>query len=79
MQLSMNQKETESIIQEERRLLEIENKLQGLEDKIDILQGSVTNLLAAWNAANWLVNFIKWVGGLAVAVTAIVALLKGGK
>jgi hypothetical protein len=53
----------------EERLLEIEAKL-------DKLSGDVEDLVSAWKAANWLVGFVKWAGGLATAVVAIYSLLK---
>ena len=66
-------------LEEEKRLLEIEQKLKSLEDKIDSLTTDVQDLVSAWKAASWLVSAVKWVGGIAVAVTAIVTLLKGVK
>lgn len=70
---------TDHQLQEEKRLLEIEQKLKSLEDKIDSLTTDVQDLVSAWKAASWLVSAVKWVGGIAVAVTAIVTLLKGVK
>lgn len=64
---------------EERRLVEIEQTIKDLEKKIDTLSDSVSDLVTAWKAASWLVSAVKWVGGIAVAITAITALLKGYK
>jgi len=64
---------------EEKRLLEIEQNIKSLEDKIDTLQKDVSDLVSAWKAASWLVSLVKWVGGIAVAATAIITLLKGYK
>lgn len=66
-------------LKEERRLLEIEQNIKALEEKIDTLSKDVSDLVSAWKAASWLVSLVKWVGGIAVAVTAIVTLLKGVK
>lgn len=66
-------------LKEEIRLLEIEQNIKSLEDKIDTLQKDVSDLVTAWKAASWLVSVVKWVGGVAVAITAITALLKGIK
>jgi len=55
--------------QYDERLLEIEKKL-------DKLANDVEDLVAAWKAANLVVGFIKWAGGLATAVIAISALIK---
>jgi uncharacterized protein Yka (UPF0111/DUF47 family) len=66
-------------LKEEKRLLEIEQNIKSLEEKIDTLSKDVSDLVSAWKAASWLVSLVKWVGGIAVAVTAIVTLLKGVK
>ncbi len=66
-------------LEEEKRLLEIEQNLKSLEDKIDTLQKDVQDLVSAWKAAGWLVSLVKWVGGVAVAVTAILTLARGFK
>ena len=66
-------------LKEEIRLLEIEQNIKALEEKIDTLSQDVSDLVSAWKAASWLVSLVKWVGGIAVAVTAIVTLLKGVK
>jgi hypothetical protein len=66
-------------LKEEKRLLEIEQKLKSLEDKIDHLTTDVQDLVSAWKAAGWLVSAVKWIGGIAVALTAILAFVKGIK
>ena len=66
-------------LKEEKRLLEIEQNIKSLEEKIDTLSKDVTDLVSAWKAASWLVSLVKWVGGIALAVTAIATLLKGVK
>ena len=66
-------------MKEEKRLLEIEQNIKSLEEKIDTLSKDVTDLVSAWKAASWLVSLVKWIGGIAVAVTAILTLLKGIK
>lgn len=68
---------TEHRIEEEKRLLEIENSIKGLEDKIETLTNDVSDLVAAWKAASWLVSLVKWVAGLAIAGTAIITFMKG--
>ena len=57
---------------EERRLLEIEQNIKTLEEKIDILTVNVEGLVSAWRAAGWLVSAVKWVSGAAVAAAALV-------
>lgn len=53
-----------------------DERLTLIEQKLDKLAGDVEDLVAAWKAANLVVGFIKWVGGLATAVTAIYSILK---
>ena len=66
-------------LQEEKRLLEIETNIKSLEDKIDNLSTDVAELVSAWKAASWLVSLVKWIGGLALATTAILTMVKGIK
>lgn len=70
---------TEHQINEEKRLLEIEQTIQSLEKKIDTLQSDVSDLVSAWKAASWLVSAVKWLGGIAIAITALTAYVKGFK
>lgn len=53
-----------------------DERLAQIENKLDKLATDVEDLVAAWKAANLVVGFIKWVGGLATAFTAIYTLLK---
>jgi len=60
----------------EKRLTEIEHNVKKLEDKIDTLTKNVEDLVVAWKAANFVVGFIKWAGGLSTAFIAIYTLIK---
>lgn len=71
-----DKKLTEHQLKEEMRLIEIETNIKQLEQKIDTLSTSVSDLVTAWKAASWLVSAVKWVGGIAIAITAIVSLVK---
>ena len=62
--------ETQNRRSEDHRLTEIEIKL-------DKLTAEVEDLVAAWKAAGWLVGVVKWLGGLAIAGTAIITFMKG--
>lgn len=53
-----------------------DERLVEIEKKIDKLSSDVEDLVSAWKAANLVVGFIKWAGGLATAVIAISALIK---
>jgi len=53
-----------------------DERLTEIETKLDRLAKDVEELVAAWKAANVIVGFIKWAGGVATALTAVIALLK---
>lgn len=53
-----------------------DERLSQIEQKLDKLATDVEDLVAAWKAANVIVGFIKWAGGIATALTALIALLK---
>ena len=53
-----------------------DERLTEIEAKLDKLAEDVEELVAAWKAANVIVGFIKWAGGIATALTALIALLK---
>ena len=44
---------------------------------IDRQSGQIAELLSAWNAASTLVSFIKLLGGIAIALGAVIAFIKG--
>lgn len=50
--------------------------LARVEAKVDNLAGKVEALLEAWNTAQGMVRFIKFLGGMATAATAMWALLQ---
>jgi len=53
-----------------------DERLTEIEAKLDKLASDVQELVAAWKAANVIVGFIKWAGGIATGLTALIALLK---
>ena len=53
-----------------------DERLTEIEAKLDKLAADVEELITAWKAANVIVGFIKWAGGIATALTAVIALLK---
>ena len=53
-----------------------DERLTLIEHKLDKLSNDVEDLVAAWKAANFVVGFIKWVGGLSTALGAIYTLIK---
>jgi hypothetical protein len=54
-----------------------DHRLTEIEIKLDKLTADVEDLVAAWKAAAWLVSVVKWLGGLAIAGTAIITFMKG--
>lgn len=79
----------------ERRMdyLNVEEHLKAIDSRLELLQEVLTThikdksdltpivkeLVDAWKAAGLLVNFVKWVGIIAGAITAAITLLKGHK
>lgn len=61
------------------KLDDIERQLQQVQADVKRLSSDIEDLVSAWKAASWLVSFVKWAGGLAVALTAIYTLFKGIK
>lgn len=68
---------TDHEINEERRLREIEHTIKELGNKIDVLTGDVSDLVTAWKAANWVINFVKWAAGVSTAMTVLYMLASG--
>jgi len=56
-----------------------EDRLTKIEAQLEKLTDEVEDLVTAWKAASWLVSVVKWVGSIAVALTAIISLSKGIK
>ena len=54
-----------------------DHRLTEIEIKLDKLTAEVEDLVAAWKAAAWLVSVVKWLGGVAIAGTAIITFMKG--
>ena len=68
---------TEHELNDELRLLEIENTIKALGGKIDELTRDVSDLVTAWKAANWVINFVKWAAGVSTAITVLYMLASG--
>ncbi len=64
-------------IEEERRLSDIDHELREVVKKLAVLQDEVSELVAAWKAASIVVGFVKLLGSVAIAATAIYAWFKG--
>jgi len=57
----------------------MDNAIKEMRTEINRLSNDVSDLVSAWKAANWIVSLVKWLGGIAMAVTAFMALVKGIK
>jgi hypothetical protein len=53
-------------------------QLQRVENELAALRADINSLLEAWRAAQGMVRFIKFLGGMATAVTAVWAMAKLG-
>lgn len=76
-----------------RDYLNVEEHLKTIDSRLELLQEVLTThikdesdltpivkeLVDAWKAAGFLVNLVKWVGIIAGAIAAVIALLKGHK
>lgn len=57
----------------------MDTALKEMRTEINRLSTDVSDLVSAWKAANWIVSLVKWLGGIAVAVTAFMTMMKGYK
>jgi len=70
---------TEHQIFEEKRLTDMDRDIKEMRTELTRLSNDVSDLVTAWKAANWIVSLVKWIGGIAIAVTAFMSLIKGYK
>jgi len=70
---------TEHQIFEEKRLTDMDRDIKEMRAELTRLSNDVSDLVTAWKAANWIVSLVKWIGGIAIAVTAFMSLIKGYK
>lgn len=55
---------------------ELKADIDDLKLKFDTLSNSVEGLVEAWNTAQGITKFVKWVSGIIIAIGAIVASFK---
>jgi hypothetical protein len=55
----------------------VKRDMQDLKNQVDRLEKSVKELVDAWNTAGGIVKAVKWASGVAVALSAAWAVLKG--
>lgn len=51
--------------------------MEQMSEQVAALTAQVHDLVSAWNTANNVVAFVKWIAGLAAAVGVVVAAVKG--
>lgn len=61
---------------DEQRYNDTERKIDDLTAEVTALTKSVEGLVAAWNATGTVVVFVKYLGGLAVAIGTLMAAWK---
>lgn len=66
-------------LEEERRLSDIEEQLSTISSELTNVKNNIKDLVAAWQAASWIVSIVKGIGALAVAIGAAYALFTGHK
>lgn len=66
------------LLEEEKRILRLENDLKVLSEKVGSLEAGIIDLVAAWKAAGTVLSFIKLLAGIATAFIAITAAIKLG-
>lgn len=53
-----------------------DQRLQKIEDRLSAMDSSLKGLLDAWNAANTIGNFLKWVAGVSAGALIVWEALK---
>lgn len=61
----------------ENKIDSLEDKVAGMEVKIDTLTSSVEDLVLAWNTAKGITGFVKWLAGISTALGVLYALFHG--
>ncbi len=51
--------------------------MEQMSEQVAALTAQVHDLVSAWNTANNVVAFVKWIAGIATAVGVVVAAVKG--
>lgn len=54
----------------------LSRKVDDLSHEVAVLSANVKDLVEAWRTAHGVVRFVKWMGGLATAGTALWALIQ---
>lgn len=83
----------DNIIEKRQNSINVEEHLKSIDDKLIELHTILTDhindekdltpvvkeLVEAWKAASWILNFVKWIGIISGSIAAFFTLLKGHK
>lgn len=83
----------DNIIEKRQNSINVEKHLKSIDDKLIELHTILTDhindekdltpvvkeLVQAWKAASWILNFVKWIGIISGSIAAFFTLLKGHK
>ncbi len=83
----------DNIIEKRQNSINVEEHLKSIDDKLIELHTILTDhindekdltpvvkeLVQAWKAASWILNFVKWIGIISGSIAAFFTLLKGHK
>ena len=83
----------DNIIEKQQNYSNVEEHLKSIDDKLIELHTILTDhindekdltpvvkeLVQAWKAASWILNFVKWIGIISGSIAAFFTLLKGHK
>lgn len=83
----------DNIIEKRQNYINVEEHLKSIDDKLielhtilkyhiddeKDLTPVVKELVQAWKAASWILNFVKWIGIISGSIAAFFTLLKGHK
>lgn len=59
------------------KLALLRQDVENMKREVSEIKQDVRGLVEAWQAANWLVSFIKWLAGVGVAVGLVLGWVKG--
>jgi len=83
----------DNIIEKRQNSINVEEHLKSIDDKLIELHTILTDhindekdltpvvkeLVQAWKAVSWILNFVKWIGIISGSIAAFFTLLKGHK
>lgn len=83
----------DNIIEKRQNYINVKEHLKSIDDKLIELHTILTDhindekdltpvvkeLVQAWKAASWILNFVKWIGIISGSIAAFFTLLKGHK